>query len=359
MRDVLADIQRLRERGERFALATVVATRRTAPRPLGSKLVVAEDGALAGSVSGGCVEGDVHAHATAVLGGERPHLVSYGIDDELAFSVGLSCGGEIDVFVHEPDPAVLGRAMQAIERGERAVLFTVLDGADAGASCLVTEQGEAVGAGAERVRGLVDGLVRGARNALVEHDGRRLFAEVYAPPPRLVVVGAVDTGEALCRAAAGLGWSTIVVDARAAFATPERMPSAGELVVRWPAEALADIAPDHQTAVVVLSHDEKFDVPALLAALRTEAFYIGAIGARRTQERRRARLLQEGADPASLERISGPCGLDVGADTPAETAVSILAEVLAVRAGRTGGRLQSVTGSIHGGAREAPVAAPS
>jgi xanthine dehydrogenase accessory factor len=359
MRDVLTDLHRHRDRGERFALATVVATRRTAPRPLGSKLVVDENGALAGSVSGGCVEGDVHGHAMAVLAGERPHLVSYGIDDDLAFSVGLSCGGEIDVFVQEPPAALVDRAIRAIEDQERAVLFTVVDGPGAGRVCLVTEAGEEAGEGAERVRGLVDGLLRGARPTLLELDGDKVFAEVYAPPPRLVVVGAVDTGEALCRAARGLGWRTIVVDARAAFATPERMPSADEIVVGWPAEALDEIAPDHQTAVVVLSHDEKFDVPALLGALRTEAFYIGAIGARRTQERRRARLLEAGAEAASLERIAGPCGLDVGADTPAETAVSILAEVLAVRAGRGGGRLQEVKGSIHAAAPAPDPAAAS
>ena len=240
MRDVLADIHRFREQGERFATATVVATRRTAPRPLGSKLVVAEGGAVAGSVSGGCVEGDVHGHATAVLAGEPPHLVSYGIDDDLAFSVGLSCGGEIDVFVQEPPAALVDRAIRAIEEQERAVLFTVVDGPGAGSACLVTESGEEVGEGAEHVRGLVGGLLRGARTTLLELGDRKVFAEVYMPPARLVVVGAVDTGEALCRAAGALGWRTIVVDARAAFATPERMPSADELgggagrARRWP-----------------------------------------------------------------------------------------------------------------------------
>jgi xanthine dehydrogenase accessory factor len=353
MKDVLAELRRFQAQGDRVAIATVVASRRTAPRPIGSKLLVSERGELAGSVSGGCVEGDVSEHARAVLDGQAAHLASYGIEDELAFSVGLSCGGEIDVWVQELHRALLDRVARLVDEGERGVVFTVVAGEGAGATCLVTEAGEEVGDGAEHVRDLVDGLLRGARNRLLDEGDRKVFAEVHGPPPRLVVVGAVDTGEALCAAAKAIGWRTIVVDARAAFATPERMPSADEIVVSWPSEALAEIGPDHQTAVVVLSHDEKFDIPALTSALQTEAFYIGAIGGRRTQERRRRRLEEEGVDAAALARISGPCGLDVGADTPAQTAVSILAEVLAVRAGRSGGRLQEAKGRIHAGPGQA------
>ena len=180
-----------------------------------------------------------------------------------------------------------------------------------------------------------------------EHEGLRVFAEVYGPPPRLVVVGAVDTAEALCAAAKLLGWTTIVADARAKFATRERIPSADELIVAWPDETLAQVQPDHQTAVVVLTHDDKFDEPALLGALATEAFYLGALGSRRNQERRRERLLAAGVEEQELERISGPCGLDVGADTQHETALSILAEILAVRAGRGGGRLRESPRRIH------------
>jgi xanthine dehydrogenase accessory factor len=181
----------------------------------------------------------------------------------------------------------------------------------------------------------------------LEVDGRRVFAEVYGPPPRLVIYGAVDTAELLCRAAKLLGWRTIVADARPMFATESRIPSADELIVAWPDEAFARIRPDHQTAVLVLTHEDKFDRPALMAALETEAFYIGALGSRRNQERRRERMLEAGADEESLERISGPCGLDVGAETQEETAISIIAEILAMRAGRGGGRLKQARQRIH------------
>ena len=166
-------------------------------------------------------------------------------------------------------------------------------------------------------------------------------------PPRLLIYGAVDTAEALCRAALEIGWRPIVADARARFATPERLPSAAEIVVAWPEEALAQVRPDHATAVVVLTHDDKFDVPMISGALATDAFYIGALGSRRNQERRRTNLLEAGVDEAALERVSGPCGLDIGAQTPAETALSILAEIMAVRAAREGGRLREATTRIH------------
>ena len=233
--------------------------------------------------------------------------------------------------------------------GERAVLFTVVEGEGAGGKLLVVENGEQLGDGVpEEASGQFDELIRSGRNRLLELvDGTKVFAEWYGPPPRLFVYGAVDTAEKLARAAKLLGWTAIVADARAKFATLERIPSADELIVEWPDEAIAQVAPDHQTAVVVLTHDDKFDEPALKAALETEAFYIGAIGSRRNQERRRARLLEAGVDEQALERISGPCGLDIGADSQEETAVSVLAEILAVRAKREGGPLKQAKQRIH------------
>ena len=234
------------------------------------------------------------------------------------------------------------------ESGGRGVLFTVVDGDGVGAKALVVEGGETLGDGVPaEALGQFDELVRRGRNRLVETNGAKVFAEWYGPPPRLVVYGAVDTAEALCAGAKLLGWTAIVADARATFLTPERIPSADRLIAEWPAEALAEIAPDHQTAVVVLTHDDKFDEPALIAALETEAFYIGALGSRRNQERRRERLLEAGVAAEALERIKGPCGLDIGADTQAETALSILAEILAVRAGRPGGPLRDAKQRIH------------
>jgi xanthine dehydrogenase accessory factor len=282
MRGIARELERWRDRGDRhFALATVLATRRSAPRPVGSRLAVSEQGELAGSVSGGCVESEVALTAREVLAGGQAQMLTYGISDEQAGSVGLPCGGEIDVGIERVD-------LNELER-------------------------------------------------LVEESA----------PCRLVVFGAVDVAEALCRGAKELGWDTVVADARATFATRERIASADELLVEWPVDALASIDLDERSAVVVLTHEERFDIPALVGALRSDAFYIGALGSRRTQESRRERLLAEGVSEAEIDRLSGPTGLDVGAETPAETAVSILAEILAVRAGRSGGRLRDASGRIH------------
>jgi xanthine dehydrogenase accessory factor len=347
MKEILGDIGRWRQRGERIALATVVATRRSAPRPVGAKLGVSSGGELAGSVSGGCVENEVYGIAQEVLGGERPRLATYGISDDLALEVGLPCGGEIDVFVDEPDEQLLERLREVVEHERRAVVFTVVEGEDVGQSWLAVE-GEATDA-PPALAGQVDELLRSGRSRVLEDEERVVFADVYGPPPRLLVIGAVDTAEALCAAAKQLGWRTIVADARGKFATRERIPGADELIVAWPEEALERVRPDSATAVIVLTHDDRFDVPALKGALETEAFYVGALGSRRNQERRRERLLEAGVPEEALERISGPCGLDIGAVTPAETAVSILAEMLARRADRAGGPLQAASGRIHAG----------
>jgi xanthine dehydrogenase accessory factor len=306
MREILGDLRRWRARGdERVVIATLVAARGSAPRPVGSKLAVSERGELAGSVSGGCVESEVYEEAQAALAGGEPRLLSYGISDEQAWSVGLPCGGEIDVFVERASWEELTPVLAAIESGERFTRTTVLD------------------------------------------DEGREFVEEYGPPPLLLVFGAVDTAEALCKAAKQLGWRTIVADARSKFATAERIPSADELLVEWPDEVLARAEPDPWTAVVVLTHEDRFDIPALGGALRSDAFYVGALGARKNQERRRERLLEEGLSEEEIDRIAGPVGLDIGAETPAETAVSILAEILAVRAGRSGGSLKQSKGRIH------------
>jgi len=240
----------------------------------------------------------------------------------------------------------LAEALLDVAHGdERAVLFTVLDGPERGRKLLVRpERGETLGDGPAGLAALVDGL---RRSCIVEHDGVPVFADVYGRPPRLVVVGAVDTGEALCAGARALGWHAVCVDARARFATPERVPSAEEIVVAWPDEAFAKLALDRDTAVVVLTHDDKFDVPALAAALRSDAFYVGALGSRVAQANRRERLLEAGLTREELARLHGPAGLDIGAETPAETAVSILAEALAIRANRGGGQLRASGVRIH------------
>jgi xanthine dehydrogenase accessory factor len=305
----------------RAAVATVVATRSSAPRPVGSKLVVRDDGSIEGSVSNGCVESDVILAAQEVLAGGEPRLVTYGITDEMAIGVGLPCGGEIDVFV-EP------------YQGDAAeVVLTVIAGDDVGAKLSDPELEQAA-----RRRG---------RSHVFELEGQTVFADVSVPPPRLFVYGAVDTAEALCAAAKLLGWRTIIADARPRFATRDRLPSADEILVLWPDEALAHVAPDAATSVVVLTHDDKFDLPLVRGALETEAIYLGWLGSRRNQERRRGLLLEDGVAEEELERVSGPAGLDLGAASPEETAVSILAEILAVRAGRAGGRLKESSERIH------------
>jgi xanthine dehydrogenase accessory factor len=311
-----------REVGRRVAVATVVATRRSAPRPVGSKLFVSDSGELEGSVSGGCVETDVVLAAQEVLSGGPPRLLTYGITDEMAFGIGLPCGGEIDVFVQELTEA---------ERPE--VTLTIV-------------AGNGVGERLHDPELELDARRRG-RSHVIELPDRVVLADVTPPPPRLFVYGAVDTAEALCRAAKLLGWRTLVADARASFATAERIPTADELLLAWPDEALAQVQPDLGTAVVVLTHDDKFDLPLIRGALAGDAFYVGWIGSRRNQERRRGLLREEGMTDDELDRISGPSGLDIGAGTPSETAVSILAEILAVRAGRSGGRLRESPHRIH------------
>jgi xanthine dehydrogenase accessory factor len=303
MQDLLDSLRRWLEREEDVALATVVATRKSAPRPVGSVLGVTGTGELAGSVSAGCVENEVYAEARDVLAGAPARQLTYGISDEQAFGVGLPCGGEIDVFVARADAALLRRAVDELERGR-----------------LVS------------VRPADDGLELVSR-----------------PAPRLVVVGAVDTAEALCRGARALGWRTIVVDPRARFATAERVPSADELAVEWPDVALERLGLDDGTAVVVLAHEDRIDLPALATALAGEAFYVGVLGSRRTQARRREGLIELGVTEDALGRLHGPVGLDVGAQTPSETAVAILAEILAARSGRAGGPLRRGTGRIHTG----------
>jgi xanthine dehydrogenase accessory factor len=288
---------------------------------VGSKLLVSEGGEIAGSVSGGCVESDVVLAAQDVLAGSPPLLKSYGITDEMALNIGLPCGGEIDVFV-EP----------LADAEERDVTLTVVAGDGIGERIEDAELERAA-----RRRG---------RSHVIQQDERTIFAEVNLPPPRLLVYGAVDTAEALCAAAGRLGWTTIVADARGRFATRERIPSADELLVAWPDEALDQVRPDEGTAIVVLTHDVKFDQPLLEGALKTEAFYVGALGSRRNQEQRRERLLEAGASEEDIARIHGPCGLDIGAESPAETALSILAEMLAVRAERAGGSLTQIKNKI-------------
>jgi xanthine dehydrogenase accessory factor len=293
MDDVLAKAEEWRAEGEQVALATIVGSKRSAPRPLGSKLAVCGN-RLFGSVSGGCVEADVAERARAVLESGSPELVTYGIEDELAWSVGLPCGGEIEVFV-EPYTGT-----PEVERGTSYVVVA----------------GEGLG---ERWHDDSP-----ARTGLQDEEGRTVFAERVAPPPRLVIVGAGDIAEAICAHAKPLGWHTVVVDPRAGLATRERVPSADEIVVAWPDE----VEVDEGTAVVSLVHEGRVDIPALRHGIESGAFYVGALGSKRTQEKRREELGE------LTDRIHGPIGLSLGGETPAEIALEIVAEILSVTKAR-------------------------
>ena len=291
MDEVLERAEQWRAEGEDVALATVIGSRRSAPRPLGSKLAITASGRLFGSVSGGCVEADVAERAKPVLEGEPAHVVSYGIADEQAWTVGLPCGGEIDVFVERFSGA------PPIVRGTSYVVVA----------------GENVG---ERWHDDTRSSTH-----LREEESRSVFVESVSPTPRLVAVGAGDIAEAMCALARPLGWHTVVVDPRAGLATRDRVPSADEIVVEWPDA----IEVDEDTAVVSLVHEERLDLPALRRGVEGGAFYVGALGSRRTQEKRREKL----GDVA--DAVHGPVGMDLGGETPAEIALEIMAELLASR----------------------------
>lgn len=328
------------ERGEAAAVATLVGVRRSAPRDPGARFAVSEGGEIAGSVSSGCVEGDLHERLRSLLeGDEEPGLVSYGISDELAATVGLSCGGEIDVFLdrHDPEDPVWPALVAALAAGAPVVLVTGLAGSVRSRHALVGSQG-AVGSLGDpsadaRASALAEPLLgrsATAREAWEEPgSGGELFAESFAPPPRLAIVGATPVAEALCAFAARDGFEVVVIDPRAAFASPDRFPDAHAVLEAWPDEGLEEIEADRFTSVVVLTHDAKLDEPALARALEAGCGYVGLLGGRRTQTARRDALRERGLMDADLDRIHGPVGLDIGARSPTQIAVSILAELIA------------------------------
>jgi xanthine dehydrogenase accessory factor len=343
------------ERSEALAIATVVETKKSAPQPVGTKMAVSAGGEIAGAVSGGCVESAVVEVAERIIAGAGPQLLTFGIADEEAWDVGLPCGGEITVWVDRYDPAGLQGEFERCKReGVRAALVTVVAGSSAlGERTLLSVDGERRGALSDpELDATGFELAREAlwteRRALHAFGEASLFVDVAAPAPRLVIVGAVDFAAQLAAVAALLGWRAIVVDPRARFATPERFPAAERVIAAWPREALAQLEPlDQASAVAVLTHDPKLDDAALLAALESEAGYIGAMGSRRAQARRRERLLAAGVAPEQLDRVAAPIGLDLGGTTASETALSIMGEVIAARHGRHGGRLSDTAGPIH------------
>jgi xanthine dehydrogenase accessory factor len=309
-------------------------------------MAVNEAGEIAGSVSGGCVEGAVVEVAERVLGGEPPRLLHFGIADADAWDVGLPCGGEIDVWVQAYEPGALEHAAR---HDARLAEVTLLEGAGPGAKLIVDPDGARRGSlGSPE---LDDEAARIAGELLWKEVSERhgaLFVDVVAPPPRLVLFGAVDVAAAVCRLARAAGWRPYVVDPRARFATPERFPDAVEVIAAWPQEAFERLGGiDPATSIAVLTHDPKLDDAALALALRSPARFVGAMGSRRAQAARRERLLEAGLPEEALDRLAAPLGLDLGAVNREETALSILAEIVAARHGREGGRLKQASGRIH------------
>jgi xanthine dehydrogenase accessory factor len=304
-RSVLDAIDAAAASGEQVAVATVISTWGSAPRQPGAKYVVTEGGRYVGSVSGGCVESDVAERAKKIFAGEPANLIHYGVSDDDAFEVGLSCGGKIDVWLERAEPELWREINTVLDSDEYATLYTNTDTGEKRLEKGVLEQ-----------TGLRD-------------DG--VFAEVVEGPLRVLIFGAPEAAEHLCAYGKQLGWRTTVVDARAALVTPERLPSADEIVKAWPDEVLDRI--DERTAVVTLSHEERLDVPAVAAALRQGARYIGAVGAKRTAERRRAALTEQGFSDEEIARIHGPAGLDLGGRAPAQVALAIAAEIVAETSG--------------------------
>ena len=363
MREIVRDLQRWHRQGRRVALARVVDVEGSGPRLPGAAMAVNDQGEVAGSVSGGCVEGAVVTEALALLEGSRTgQICTFGYSDDDAFAVGLTCGGTIHLFLEELDWwERFDRVAAAIDAETPVALATVVGGPDVG-SALIAVDGKVEGtlgdAGLDRVvardvAAELDAGTSGVRHYGEHGEARQdevaVFVETYAPPPRMLIFGAVDFTAALVRVAKVLGYRVTVCDAREVFATTQRFPLADEVVVDWPHRLLERVGDTlgPRDAVCVLTHDHKFDVPAIQAALRTKVGYLGAMGSRRTSTERDARLRDEGVTEEELGRIQAPIGLDLGARTPEETAVAICAEIIALRTGVEAPSLKDADGPIH------------
>ncbi|MGI8713912.1 MAG: XdhC family protein [Solirubrobacteraceae bacterium] len=354
----------LRE-GRRFVQALLIEVEGSAPLPEGAMLVVDDQGHIEGSITGGCVEGAVVTEAEAIMAGERgPGVLTYGISDDLAGTVGLMCGGIVHIFVSEPsgqDAQTELVALEAHAEGRPAAVATLLDGDQAGARLTVTE---------ETVTGSLSGpelldrnVTREAQGLLEEGkttvrrfgadgatlgDEQRVHIRAYALPPRMFIIGAIDFSAALAPFAASIGYQVTITDARDRFARSPRFAQVADVQIGWPQEVMSDLELGPRDAVLVFTHDAKFDEPALIAALATDAGYIGALGSRKTTADREQRLRDAGVTDEDLARLHAPCGLDIGSRTAEETAVSVLAEIIAARARRAAKPLRQTSGPIHG-----------
>ncbi len=361
MIDLVPQIREWYAAGEEIAVATVIRVAGSAPRPVGARMIVSSAGRMAGSVSGGCVETTVYEEMMDVLEGGPPRKLHFGITEDMIWDVGLACGGTIDVFVQKLDQALFEALVARVEAGEPVALSVVVAGSQGsgiGESALLTQSGPLPEFDTSRLTPHAPRIARHAREMLAARAERgaifevgpdvEVFVEPFLPPPVLLIVGGVHTAIPLTRFAKELGFRVVVVDPRAKFANRERFPEADEVRLEWPDEAFEQLAVDDATYVVLLTHDPKIDEPTLAAALQTKAAYIGAIGSRGTHAARFERMARWGVGAEQLQRVYGPIGLDLGGRTPEETALSIIAEVVAVKNGRSGGSLRR-TGAAGGG----------
>ncbi|WP_415976607.1 XdhC family protein [Rhodococcus sp. 077-4] len=376
MHDILDDVLLLWQSGDVAAVATVVRTFDSAPRPVGASMVVGPDGTVAGSVSGGCVEGSVYELAQDVMDTGASVLTRYGVSEDDAFAVGLTCGGTLDVFVQGVSQRTFPEFesfVTDVRSNVPVAVATVVAHVDSerlGRRIVVGESGTRGSLGSARADAAVGddakGLLAAGRSAVLTYgpDGQRrgegmdVFVSSHAPPPRMLVFGAIDFAAAVAQQGAFLGYRVTVCDARAVFAIPQRFPAAEQVVVAWPHDYLSEQSAagelDERTVVCVLTHDPKFDVPLLEVALRIPSLaFVGAMGSRRTHDDRTARLREAGLTDIELSRLASPIGLDLGARTPQETAVSIAAEIIAHRWGGTGEPLRARHGRIHHDSTEA------
>ncbi|MFE3412097.1 XdhC family protein [Streptomyces mirabilis] len=371
MREILPALERWYAAGAPFGLATVVTVSRSTPRDPGAAMAVGPGDEVVGSVSGGCVEGAVYELAQEVVATGEARLETFGYSDEDAFAVGLTCGGEITLLIRRVTPAEdpsFAAVADSVAAGRPVTVATVIEGpAPLGATLAVWPDGVAGSLGSTGLDVAVTADARGelAQGATIRrhygpHGERRedavtVFLHSFAPPPRMLVFGAIDYAAAVARIGDFLGYRVTVCDARPVFATAKRFPAGVEVVVDWPHRYLRGTATDARTVICVLTHDPKFDVPLLEEALRRPAAYIGAMGSRRTHDDRRKRLIDAGLSEDELSRLRSPVGLDLGARTPEEVAVSVAAEIVALRWGGSGAPLTATGGAIHPG----PVVAPA
>ena len=339
MRDILPDLDNWRAGENRsIALATVIQTWGSSPRRAGAKMALTPDGKITGSVSGGCVEGAVFEEGVAALKSNRPKLLHFGVADETAWEVGLACGGSIDIFVKPLDVELFKSLRSVLAEEDTAVLVTVVRGREEllGRELLLKDDDSVTGTISdewdEQALSLAkETLTQGESRRAMLNEDVEVFMEAILPPPTLIAVGGVHITIALMALAKTLGYRTVVIDPRSAFGNEERFPNVDQLIQKWPQEAFQQIPLTRSTAVAMLTHDPKLDDPALKIALPGPAFYVGALGSKTTQAKRRKRLLDEGITEAQLNRLHGPIGLEIGAGTPEEIAMSIMAEIVAAR----------------------------